>query len=43
MRGYGVDLYPVNSQYNKFVEFLKEYLKDKEFDQVIIEKSGKTR
>jgi len=28
---------PANGEFDKFVEFLKNYLKDKNFDQCIIE------
>lgn len=29
--------------FNQFIEFVKDYLKDKDFDQCIIERSGKSR
>ncbi len=41
--GYAADIVPSNGQLEKFGEFLKEYLKDKKFDQLLLEKSGKTR
>ena len=31
------------NKFNEFVEFLKDYLKDKSFDQCIIEKSSKSK
>lgn len=41
--GYAVDIVPANGKYEAFVAFLKEWLKDKNFDQCIEEKKGKTR
>lgn len=41
--GYAVDMVPVNGKFDSFVEFLKKYLKDKGYDQCIIEKSGKSK
>ena len=41
--GYAVDMVPVNGKFDAFVEFLKKYLKDKGYDQCIIEKSGKSK
>lgn len=38
--GYAVDLYPKNNKFEEFKIFILEYLKDKLFDQCIIEKSG---
>lgn len=35
--GYGVDLIPANNKKMKFFEFMKEYLQDKEFDELILE------
>lgn len=40
--GYAVDLIPQNNQINEFKSFVKEYLKDKQFDQYIDECSGKS-
>lgn len=37
LTGNAVDIVPQNGKFNEFVEFLKEYLKDKVFDQCIIE------
>lgn len=35
--GYGVDLIPANNKKGKLFEFMKEYLKDKDFDELILE------
>ena len=43
MLGYAADIVPANGKYEAFVRFLKEWLKDKAFDQCIEEKKGKTR
>lgn len=43
MIGYAADISPENGKYEAFVAFLKEWLKDKDFDQCIEEKKGKTR
>lgn len=40
--GYGVDLIPVNGKMDVFKKFIIDYMKNKMFDQCIIEKSGKT-
>ena len=40
--GYGVDLIPVNGKMDEFKKFIIDYMKNKMFDQCIIEKSGKT-
>ena len=40
--GYGVDLVPVNGKMDAFKKFIIDYMKNKMFDQCIIEKSGKT-
>ena len=40
--GYGVDLIPVNGRMDAFKKFIIDYMKNKMFDQCIIEKSGKT-
>ena len=40
--GYGVDLIPTNGKMNEFKKFIVDYMKNKMFDQCIIEKSGKT-
>ena len=41
--GFAADIVPVNVQFEKFGEFLKNYLKNKAFDQLLIEQSGKSR
>lgn len=38
-----VDLYPVNCKFSEFKKFITAYLADKNFDQCIIEKSGKSQ
>ena len=43
LTGYACDMIPKNGKFNEFVEFLKDYLKDKSFDQCIIEKSPKSK
>ena len=40
--GYGVDLIPVNGKMDVFKKFIINYMKNKMFDQCIVEKSGKT-
>lgn len=35
--GYAVDLIPANNKKMKFFEFMKNYLEDKEFDELILE------
>lgn len=41
--GYAADIQPVNGKFDEFVEFIKKWAKDKAFDQICIEKKGKTR
>jgi len=43
LTGYACDMIPKNGKFNEFIEFLKDYLKDKDFDQCIIEKSSKSK
>lgn len=38
-----VDLYPCNCKFEEFKQFIVNYLSDKNFDQCIIEKSGKSK
>lgn len=38
--GWAVDMIPQNRKINEFKQFVREYLKDKEFDQYIDEASG---
>lgn len=40
--GYAVDLIPANNKKHQFFEFMKEYLKEKDFDELIFETSGKS-
>ena len=42
MIGYGVDLVPANGKMDVFKKFIIDYMKNKMFDQCIVEKSGKT-
>lgn len=41
--GYAVDIVPVNGKFEEFVAFIEEWLKDKMFDQCIIERNKKTQ
>lgn len=41
MIGYAADLWPVNGKFDDFRKFVQEYMKDKKFDQCIIEKNSK--
>ena len=43
MIGFAADIVPVNGKMDEFIEFVKEWAKDKMFDQIIIEYSGKSR
>ena len=38
--GYAADLYPCNGNFNTFKQFIVKYLKSKNYDQCIIERSG---
>lgn len=38
LKANALDLYPVNGKFSEFVTFVKKYLRDKKFDQAIIEK-----
>lgn len=38
--GFAADLYPVNGKFTDFKKFIKKYLIDKNFDQLILEKSA---
>lgn len=38
--GFAADLYPVNGKFADFKKFIKKYLIDKNFDQLILEKSA---
>lgn len=41
LTGYAVDLIPANNMKNKFFEFMKEYFKEKDFDELLLERSSK--
>ena len=41
--GYAADIVPVNGKMDEFIDFVKEWAKDKMFDQIIVEKSSKSR
>lgn len=41
--GYAADIVPSNGKIDEFINFCKEWFKDKDFDQVIIEKNGSSR
>ena len=40
--GWAADLIPSNNKKKEFFEFFKEYVKDKAFDELLLEKSGKS-
>ena len=40
LKANALDLYPTNGKFSEFVTFVKKYLRDKKFDQAIIEKNG---
>lgn len=41
--GFAADIVPVNGKFNDFVDFIKEWAKDKNYDQIIIETNGKAK
>ena len=41
--GYAADIQPLNGKFDEFVAFVKKWAKDKDFDQICIEKKGSTR
>lgn len=43
MLGYAADLIPKNGKFEEFKIFIVEYLKDKEYDQCILEYSSKSQ
>lgn len=43
MSGKAADIQPIGKSFESFKRFLVKWLEDKEFDQCIIEKSGKTQ
>lgn len=40
MRGYAADIKPCNNQMKEFVAFMKEWAKDKDFDQLLEERDN---
>lgn len=40
-KGFAADIVPANGDYEGFVKFIREWAKDKMFDQIIEESSGK--
>lgn len=40
--GFAADLQPANGKFKEFKKFIVDYLKDKDFDECIIERKGKT-
>lgn len=43
MSGKAADIVPIGKSFDEFVKFIKEWLKDKDFNQCIIESSGKSK
>lgn len=43
MIGYACDMIPANGKFEEFKSFLFDYLKDKNYDQCIVESNGKNR
>lgn len=41
--GWAIDMYPVNNKFEDFKQFIITYLKDKNFDQCIVERSGRSQ
>ena len=41
--GFAADIVPVNGKMDEFINFVKEWAKDKEFDQIIIEYGQNSR
>ena len=39
--GYAIDCVPANNKKKEFFEFCKEYLKDKEFDEMLLERNSR--
>lgn len=42
MTGFAADLQPANGKMEEFKKFVVDWLKDKDFDECILERSGKT-
>lgn len=43
LTGYALDIVPSNNKKDKFFLFFKEYLKDKDFDELLLEKGSNGR
>lgn len=43
MSGKAADIVPIVKSFDEFVKFVEEWIKDKEFDQCILESKGKSR
>lgn len=43
MSGKAADIVPIGKSFDEFVKFVEEWIKDKEFDQCILESKGKSR
>lgn len=43
MSGKAADIVPIGKSFDKFVKFVEEWIKDKNFNQCIIESSGKSK
>ena len=43
MSGKAADIVPIGKSFDEFTNFIKEWLKDKDFDQCIIESRGKSK
>ena len=43
LTGYALDIVPANNQKDKFFLFFKDYLKDKDFDELLLEKGSNGR
>lgn len=43
MSGKAADIVPIGKSFDEFVKFVEEWIKDKEFDQCIIEKKGQSK
>ena len=42
-KGWAVDMQPANGKFEEFKKFVVNWLKDKKFDELIIESKGKSR
>lgn len=40
MSAFAMDIKPANGKFNEFTKFMKDYVKDKDFDQLIVESSN---